>query len=271
MTAGKVPGFPSPEGVSEPAAAWLEVAGLTVARVALGRSGVSLPTREVLKFGLAHARACDAVHVPLDLAALRQQLQEDGWPVVEVRSAAPDRHAYLARPDWGRRLHPDARRALAGGRSAGIDVVFVLSDGLSAVAVQRHAAALMRALKPRLDGLGGLSGLVVGPIILASQARVALADEVGEVLGARVAVSLIGERPGLSAPDSLGAYLTAMPRVGRTDAERNCISNIHGAGLGYAAAATALDELVRLAVACGRSGVALEAGPESIASTPSKN
>lgn len=265
MNSSPPPVRPPPRGVSEPAAAWAEVARLTPARVALGRSGVSLPTREVLRFGLAHARACDAVRVPLDLAALRQQLEQDGWPVLEVHSGAPDRHAYLARPDWGRRLHPDSRHALADGPSTEVDVVFVLSDGLSAVAVQRHGAVLMRALKSLL------ADLVIAPIILASQARVALADEVGELLRARVGVSLIGERPGLSSPDSLGLYLTAMPRVGRTDAERHCISNIHAAGLSCEDAAAALAGLIRLALASGCSGVAMKTGRKSLSPLLGKN
>ena len=246
---------PPPAIVTEVAAAWAELAALTPARVALGRSGVSLPTREVLGFGLAHARARDAVHAQLDVAALRTMLEADGLSVVEVRSRAPDRAAYLARPDWGRRLDEPSQVDLAKLASEiGVDLVFVLSDGLSATAVQTHVPPLLRSVLPRL------AHLRIASCVIATQARVALADEIGEILRARVAVSLIGERPGLSSPDSLGIYLTAQPRIGRSDAERQCISNIHAAGLGYAQAAVSLCALIASALSTGTSGVAIR-GP----------
>lgn len=229
---------------------WPELRAFTPARLALGRAGSSLPTREVLAFQLAHAQARDAVWTPLDVAALAAQLEADGWLTQQVQSQAADRHAYLARPDWGRRLHPDARAALTPSASP-IDVVFVASDGLSSTAAQRQVAPLLHALKPLLDGLA------LAPLILATQARVALADEVGEALQARLAVSLIGERPGLSSPDSLGAYVTFAPRVGLTDAARHCLSNIRPQGLGYAEAAAQLAALIRTALATRHSGVAL--------------
>lgn len=239
---------------------WAELRRHTAARIALGRSGASLPTREVLAFEQAHAQARDAVLVPLDADALQGALERDGWPVLLVRSRAPDQAAYLARPDWGRRLSIDSLDALTAN---GIpDLVLVLSDGLSAIALQTHAAPLLRALKPRLEGLS------LAPLVIATRARVALADEVGERLRARVAVSLIGERPGLSSPDSLGAYLTHTPRIGRNDAERNCISNIRPQGLGYDEAAAQLAALLRAALGAGLSGVKLQFDPARALDAP---
>lgn len=232
---------------------WAALRQYTAARIALGRSGASLPTREVLAFELAHAQARDAVLVPLDAARLQAELEAEGWSVQQVRSRAPDTAAYLARPDWGRRLAPECAASLQP--VPGADLVLVLSDGLSAVALQSHALPLLRALRPLLEGLR------LAPLVVASRARVALADEVGERCGARVAVSLIGERPGLSSPDSLGAYLTHAPRVGRNDAERNCISNIRPQGLGYDEAARQLAALLRAALAARLSGVRLGFDP----------
>lgn len=226
-----------------------ELKSLTPARVGLRRSGVSQATSEVLAFGLAHARARDAVHAALEIDALRTALGELGRNAVEVTSAAPDRAAYLARPDWGRRLDAASRNQLRGC----CDLVVVLADGLSAKAVQRHAPGLLSALMPRL------AHRKIGPLVIATQARVALADEIGECLGAHFALMLIGERPGLSSPDSLGAYLTAKPKRGRTDAERNCVSNIHEAGLSYEQAAVQIATLVDAGMAAGVTGVALNA------------
>lgn len=234
---------------------WSALRRHTAARIALGRSGASLPTQEVLGFGLAHAQARDAVHLPLEVDALRQALQADGWPVLQVRSAAPDRAAYLARPDWGRRLHADDAAQLDAAAQGAPDVVFVVSDGLSSSAVQRHAVPLLQTLRPLLHSLS------VAPVVIATQARVALADEVGERLGARMAVSIIGERPGLSSPDSLGVYLTWQPHVGRSDAERNCISNIRPEGLPVGAAALLLSATLRAALQAQLSGVALRFDP----------
>lgn len=248
-------------GITAPSPAWAELADLTPARIALGRSGVSLPTREVLSFGLAHARARDAVHAELDVATLKDELGAGGWATIEVASAALSRAAYLARPDWGRKLDETSRGKLAAlpEQNQQPDLVIVLSDGLSALALQKHGARLLAALKPKLGELR------IAPIVIATQARVALSDEIGERMGARIAASLIGERPGLSTPDSLGVYLTAGPRVGRSDAERNCISNIHGAGLGYEAAAAQIAMLIRAAHTSGISGVGVAkriAGPQ---------
>jgi ethanolamine ammonia-lyase small subunit len=223
---------------------------LTPARVALGRSGVSQTTSDVLSFGLAHAQARDAVHASLDVAALREALGNLGRDAIEVSSAAPDRAAYLARPDWGRRLDPASRDRLKG---SACELLIVLGDGLSATAVQRQAPGLLAALVPRL------SHRKLGPLVIATQARVALADEIGECMGAMFVVMLIGERPGLSSPDSLGAYLTAGPRRGRSDAERNCVSNIHRAGLGYEQAAEQIAAVIEAGLAAGVTGVALNA------------
>lgn len=254
--------------VIEPAPAWAELADLTPARVALGRSGVSLPTRELLSFGLAHARARDAVHTALDTAQLRAVLEAQAWRVIEVASSAPDRAAYLARPDWGRRLSAASEARLiqcvameSNDIPARPDLVLVLSDGLSSAALHAHALPLLTALRSRLDGLR------VAPLVIATQARVALSDAVGEHFGARLAVNLIGERPGLSSPDSLGVYVTAAPRVGRCDAERWCLSNIHGAGLGYKEAAAQLAVLIASALRSGRSGVASMARDASLSAS----
>jgi len=248
--------------VTAPAAAvvedsWIALRRHTAARIALGRSGASLPTREVLAFELAHAQARDAVLSALDVAGLRGALEAESWAVAEVHSRAPDLGAYLVRPDWGRRLSGESLAALAALGVGSADLVLVLSDGLSSTAVQAHTVPLLRALRPLLP-----PELKLAPIIVATHARVALADEVGAALGARVAVSLIGERPGLSSPDSLGAYLTYGPKVGRSDAERNCISNIRPQGLGYEAAAQQLAALLRAAMQAQLSGVKLQFDPD---------
>ena len=246
---------------------WAELQSHTVARIALGRSGASLPTREVPAFGVAHAQARDAVHATLDVAQLASDLAPLGLPLLTVASAAASRSAYLARPDWGRRLDAVSRAALAAeasARASAPDVLFVIGDGLSALAPQRHAAALLAALLPML------AGLRIGPLVIATQARVALADEIAETLSARLVVCLIGERPGLSSADSLGAYVTFAPKVGRTDAERNCLSNIRPRGLGYADAARQLLCLIRASLAASISGVALRFD-EGIALPPPPN
>lgn len=258
---------PAAGAVTEASAAWSELSALTPARIALGRSGVSLPTREVLSFGLAHARARDAVHAMLDVPRLLAALRGESWEALDVRSRADTRSAYLARPDWGRRLDTDSARRLAAHDPGtdGCDVVLALGDGLSALAVEAHALSLLRHLRP------ALADLRVAPLVVATQARVALADEVGALLRARVAICLIGERPGLSAPDSLGIYLTAAPRIGRNDAQRECISNIHAAGLGYQAAAAQLATRMRAALASGSSGVAREANRDALGFPPGRD
>ncbi|OWQ85663.1 ethanolamine ammonia-lyase [Roseateles aquatilis] len=242
---------------------WTSWRQFTNARIALGRTGHALPTAPWLAFNLAHAQARDAVHHPLDVPALEAVLREHGHEVVTVSSAAPDRAHYLRRPDLGRRLS-DESRALIGAVAAGTTVeapppelVFVIADGLSATAAAKQAAPVLDAVLPRLDGW------TIGPIVIATQARVALGDEVGELLHARFVVMLIGERPGLSSPDSLGLYLTHAPRVGCRDAQRNCISNVRPEGLSFAAAAYKLHHLLTQARRLGLTGVGLkdESGP----------
>ena len=233
---------------------WSELRRLTPARIALGRSGPALPTREVLAFALDHARARDAVHLPFDTSAVAAQIAALGLSTLTVASAAPDRATYLRRPDLGRRLAPGERTQLEASAARAADVAIVVADGLSSAAVHAHAAALIAVLAPRLAE----ASLRVADVVLAHQARVALGDEIGEALAARIVVLLVGERPGLSSPDSLGAYVTFAPRIGRTDAERNCVSNIRPAGLSYAAAAHRIAWLVGAALKLGATGVALK-------------
>jgi ethanolamine ammonia-lyase small subunit len=244
---------------------WEALRRFTPARIALGHSGISQRTATQLEFQLAHARARDAVHVPLDAAALQQALR-DAWPgppPVLAHSAAADRHVYLQRPDLGRRLDDGSRAALAALASSrgGHDLGIVVADGLSAPAVARHAAPLLAALAAAL--MSPASGhpaepWTLAPPVVVRQGRVAIGDEIGELLGVRLVVVLIGERPGLSSPDSMGLYLTWAPRRGLTDERRNCISNIHAAGLGYEEAAARLHYLMTEARRRGLSGVALK-------------
>ena len=233
----------------------LSLRQLTPARVSLGRTGNSLATSELLEFRLAQARARDAVHVRLDVPSLRAELREMGLESLVVASAARDRAEYLRRPDLGRRLDDKSRASLEALRPAErAKTAIVVADGLSAIAVLRHAAPLLELVKRELEA----GAEEVGPVIIATQARVAIGDEIGEALGAELAVILIGERPGLSAPDSLGVYLTWHPKAGRTDAERNCISNIRPEGLSYEAAAFKLLFLIREARRLRLSGVQLK-------------
>jgi ethanolamine ammonia-lyase small subunit len=227
---------------------------LTPARVGLGRSGAGLPTDALLAFTLDHARARDAVHAAFDVTALLQGLGALGLEPVDVRSRAGDRKDYLRRPDLGRMLDEASHQMLTVHGGAPCRLVLVVGDGLSPAAVNSHAVELVRHLIPRLAA----GGIAIDCAVVASGARVALGDEIGAMLGARMLVMLIGERPGLSSPDSLGAYLTFAPRVGRTDAERNCISNIHGAGLDYHEAASRIAWLVREGLAREVTGVALK-------------
>jgi ethanolamine ammonia-lyase small subunit len=207
----------------------------TPARIGLARAGASVATSGHLAFQLAHARARDAVHEALDPAPLLDNLRARGLAVLQLHSAAADRNTYLARPDLGRRLD-DASRAKVAAMARGHDVVFVLTDGLSARAVASHAMPLLDASLPQLRR----DGWRIGPVAVVEQGRVAVGDEIGGALNAALVCVLIGERPGLTSPDSLGAYLTWQPAIGRTDAERNCLSNIRPAGLPYAEAAQRL-------------------------------
>lgn len=239
---------------------WSGLRRYTAARLALGRTGASLPTREVLGFGLAHAQARDAVHLPLDLPALAEGLTERGLASVTVASQATDRAAYLLRPDLGRRLDPADAKRLAERQDAPFELLLVIADGLSSMAIERHALPLMDAICASRP-----EGWRLGPVVLARQARVALGDEIGAALHAPMVAVLVGERPGLSAPDSLGIYLTLSPRPGCMDAERNCISNVRPAGLAYPAAARKLWWLCQAGRQLGQTGVALKDNSDAAA------
>jgi ethanolamine ammonia-lyase small subunit len=237
-----------------PSRSLLDLRQLTPARVALGRAGASLPTSALLEFTLDHARARDAVHAAFDAPALIAALAGLALEAVDVASRAGSRSDYLRRPDLGRRLDQASLQHLAS-RSGGVcELAIVIGDGLSPTAVHAHAVELVRHLVPQLAA----NGIRIGDVVVASGARVALGDEIGALLGARMVVMLIGERPGLSAPDSLGAYLTFAPRIGLSDAERNCVSNIHGAGLSYDEAAHKIAWLIRQGLARGVTGIALK-------------
>ena len=232
--------------MSTPPTHWRDLRRFTPARVALGRVGNGLPTAAHLEFQAAHAAARDAVHAELNVEQLAADLAAAGLSSTTVHSACPDRRTYLLRPDLGRRLAEGEAARLP--RTPGI--AFVVADGLSATAVQRHAAPLLALVMPALGA--------TGPVVIARQGRVALGDEIGAALGAEAVAVLIGERPGLSTPDSLGLYLTWQPRPGRTDAERNCISNIRPEGLPIPEAAAKLLWLIAAMRRLGLTGVALK-------------
>lgn len=235
-------------------AIWQELAALTPARIGLGRTGSAQTTAETLRFALAHAQARDAVHTPFDTALVAGEIAALGLATIIVESAAGSRQAYLLRPDLGRSLAVESRDRLAALSGTQPDLAIVIGDGLSSHGVHAHAGAMLAALLPHV----AREGWSLGPVVIAHQARVALGDEVGEVLGARIVLMLIGERPGLSTPDSLGLYLTHAPRIGRNDGERNCISNVHGGGLSPEVAAFKAAWLMREALARRLTGVALK-------------
>ncbi len=242
---------------------WVQLKKFTRARIALGRVGSSLPTCEVLDFGLAHAMARDAVHLALDVGALETAIQAQGFSTIRVHSRAPDRANYLLRPDWGRRLDDNSlidlknNSGLNGGlkktKSRPIDLLIVVADGLSSLAISRHVLPMLAEIRQLLP-----TDWQLGPVVIASQARVAIGDEIGQALNARMVAMLIGERPGLSSPDSLGIYLTYQPTLGLSDADRNCISNVRPEGLQYTAAAKKLMWLAGQAMRLKLSGVALK-------------
>ncbi len=241
----------------DPQNSWLELRRLTPARIALGRTGTSLPTRAQLDFQFAHAQARDAVHLPFDHAGLSAQLNERGRQTLLLHSAAVDRNSYLQRPDLGRKLSDDSAQALrdyAATNPGGVDLAIVVADGLSALAVHRHTLPLLTRLEEQMAA----DGWSAAPVILVEQGRVAVGDEIGERLGAKMLVMLIGERPGLSSPDSLGVYFTYNPKIGLTDAYRNCISNVRLEGLSYGMAAHRLLYLMREACRRQLSGVNLK-------------
>jgi ethanolamine ammonia-lyase small subunit len=238
---------------------WAALRRFTAARIALGRTGVSQPTAPQLAFQLAHARARDAVHQALDVAPLLDGLQElTGQSALALHSAAASRDIYLQRPDLGRRLDDASRAALQQQQKSppagGYDLAFVIADGLSALAIEQNVLPFLRCLTARLV----LEQWTLAPPAVVLQGRVAVGDEVGQLLGARAVLVLVGERPGLSSPDSMGLYLTWAPRVGLTDASRNCISNVRPAGLTWEAAAFKLHYLLSEARRRQLSGVALK-------------
>ncbi|CAN7700046.1 MULTISPECIES: ethanolamine ammonia-lyase subunit EutC [Pseudomonas] len=235
----------------------LELRRLTPARIALGRTGTSMPTRAQLDFQYAHAQARDAVHLPFDHSALSSQLTERGRESLLLHSAATDRNSYLQRPDLGRKLSDESAQTLrdySRAHPGGVDLAVVVADGLSALAVHRHTLPFLA----RMEEQTAIEGWSLSPVILVEQGRVAVADEIGELLGAKMVVILIGERPGLSSPDSLGLYFTYNPKVGLTDAYRNCISNVRLEGLSYGMAAHRLLYLMREACRRQLSGVNLK-------------
>ena len=241
----------------DPQNPWLELRRLTPARIALGRTGTSLPTRAQLDFQFAHAQARDAVHLPFDHAGLSAQLSERGRDSLLLHSAATDRNSYLQRPDLGRKLSDTSAQALhehAQANPGGVDVAIVVADGLSALAVHRHTLPFLTRLEEQMS----TDGWSLAPVVLVEQGRVAIGDEIGQLLGAKMVVMLIGERPGLSSPDSLGVYFTYNPKVGLTDAYRNCISNVRLEGLSYGMAAHRLLYLMREACRRQLSGVNLK-------------
>ena len=231
---------------------WQALRRHTAARIALGRHGVSVPTSAQLAFQLAHAQARDAVHLALDGEALARALAAQGQDCVQLQSAAT-RAEYLQRPDLGRRLDDVSRARLLAGATR-VDLALVAADGLSALAIQRHAAPFLAALRARLAA----ETWTLSPVCVVAQGRVAIGDEVGQLLQAKAVLVLIGERPGLSSPDSLGLYLTWAPRVGLLDERRNCISNVRPEGLAYAQAAYRLHYLLSQAFTRQLSGVGLK-------------
>ena len=252
--AGQVPA----EGPADADQPWPALRRLTAARIGLQRTGASLATQPLLDFRLAHARARDAVHAGLGAVPGLDGL---GLPVLHAATQAEDRRTYLMRPDLGRRLHPDAA-AVLGPHAGRYGLAIVIADGLSAQAAERHAVPLLRCLLPALAGWG------LAPLVVLRQARVAAGDEAAAALGADAVLVLIGERPGLSAPDSLGAYATWAPHPGTTDADRNCVSNIRPDGLGYADAARRLAFLLHAMRTRRVSGVALKDGSDALAAPP---
>lgn len=260
---------------------WSVLKGFTPARIGLGRAGVSLPTAAQLDFQLAHAQARDAVHRPLKVPALCSDIEALGLEAVPLHSAATTRAIYLQRPDLGRRLGDASRQQLEARRAerqangiAAFDLAFAVIDGLSALAVQRHTAPLLAEVLALLNASPsqGAPRWTIAPAAVVEQGRVAVGDDIGELLDARIVVVLIGERPGLSSPDSLGLYVTWAPQAGRNDAERNCISNVRPEGLGYQDAAARLVYLLEQARMRRLTGVGLkdesESGVETIAEQP---
>jgi len=234
---------------------WIALRRFTQARIALGRAGHAVPTQALLDFQLAHAQARDAVQLPWNIDAFAGQLRDIGEETLILQTPVSNRSEYLRRPDFGRVLTEESRIRLCNFKARGVDVALIVSNGLSSTAVERRGIALLQTI---LEGLR-VRQFHIAPICLVANGRVALLDDIGSVLGARVSVIVIGERPGLSAADSLGIYLSYAPKKGNTDAERNCISNIHPPeGLSYESATRKLLYLIEESVRRGFSGVALK-------------
>ncbi len=239
-----------PDQIRDP---WYALSDHTAARIALGRTGASLLTTRLLEFSLAHAMARDAVLTPLDREILKRDLEAQGVETLLLESAAGDRQTYLTRPDLGRRLSETSRKEI-DEIGAPAEIALVVADGLSSRGVAENASEFCAALLPRLQA----RQIRLGPVVIVENGRVAIGDEIGALLGARLAIMLIGERPGLSSPDSLGCYLTFAPRIGRADSERNCISNIRAGGLKPPLAAARALWLIEAALARGLTGVGLK-------------
>jgi ethanolamine ammonia-lyase small subunit len=233
---------------------WQALRSRTPARIALGRAGTSLPTAELLRFAMDHAQARDAVQSEADFDALATELPAHEHGVIHVRSSAQDRDAYVRFPEHGQQLCPSDRERLSAAGPLGAGLALIIGDGLSAAAL-RHAAPLTKMI---IDELARSPAVTIGPLVLVRYARVAVQDDIGDALRAGSALIVLGERPGLGAADSLSAYFVYGPRPGRTNAERNCVSNIRPAGLPLAAAAGTIAYLIRRSLALGASGVALK-------------
>jgi ethanolamine ammonia-lyase small subunit len=246
---------------------WSSLKHFTAARIALGRTGISVPLAETLRFKLAHAQAKDAVYSTLHTETLLTVLHPFQLPVYELHSKAKNRQKYLQRPDWGRQLNEESVLQLQNEENSNYDIALIIADGLSATAVNRHSEGLLQLLIPVLQS----ASFRIAPVTLVHQARVAIGDEIGLWLHAKLVVVLIGERPGLSSPDSMGVYLTFQPLVGKTDENRNCISNIRPEGLSYRQAADKLGYLIREILRLQLSGIMVKDKTETSLSSAATN
>ena len=232
---------------------WANLQKFTEARIALGRCGTSLPLKESLKFKLAHARARDAVHQPVQMEMLARELEKEGFSTLQLTSSVTDREEYLTRPDKGRCLGVAAKEILAPIKK-NHDIAVIVADGLSAPALHQSAVQVTCGLLNIINS----TKLSIAPVSLVKNGRVAIGDEIGSLLNAKISVVLIGERPGLSSPNSLGAYLTYNPKPGTTDEARNCISNIREGGLSIADAVRKIAYLLEMALIKNYTGVELK-------------
>jgi len=233
---------------------WESLKVFTKARIALGRTGVATPLKEVLDFKMCHAHARDAVYSVLEIGELEEALGQFQLPIIIATSKAGDRTIYLQRPDLGRKLDDVSANNLKNESSYSVDVAIIIADGLSATAINKHVVQLLKKLIPYLKQ----SILTIAPIVIALQGRVAIADEIGSLLNAKLSLILIGERPGLSSPDSMGAYITYSPFPGTTDESRNCVSNIRPEGLSYDLAAEKVATLIKASLQLKLSGILLK-------------